>query len=176
MRKPEECAGCALTNEREEIALVEKIHRKVSRGGKADAFSTIWIPKGAIEDDETARAAAIRETIEEMRAKKKWMFVLKKIHAYDTFKVGSDGGRDVTDPKHIEVFGGVSIQREFRPTHPNHPRALWVPFANVKRYVKDDADRAAFDAFAPILSEISAELRKAMTTGRKNRKVFNLAA
>ncbi len=174
-RKPEQCAGCAIVNEREEIVLVEKIHSKVVVEEGVKPFSSMGIPKGGLNTKERPRRAAMRETREEICVDPALIAIIRKVHRYLTYKVGIDGNPDLSDPKDIHVFGAVSLQREFHPKHPIHPRAIWVPMDRVKRYMKNEIDREAFDTYAPIMSEISAELRRLMETGKKNRKIFAMA-
>ena len=124
--KKVECAGGIILNQKNEVAIVNQNH---------DSWS---LPKGHIDDGETALNAAIREIYEETGIINP--VLVKKIGYYDRYRLGLDGKDDLSELKTIHIFLFKSKQEKLKPIDKNNPEAKWVNIDEVENYLTHKKD------------------------------------
>lgn len=83
------------------------------------------LPKGHIEDEEDAHAAAIREIEEETGVTD--LTLIDDLGSYSRYKIGKDPKEeDTTELKTMHMFLFSTEEENLKPTDPDNPEAKWV--------------------------------------------------
>lgn len=107
-----ESAGGVVLNARGEILVVSQ--RGLS-----------WsLPKGHIDEGEDALAAAKREIHEESGISE--LELISDLGSYQRYKIGKDGGDDMSELKTMHMFLFRTNQEELNPVDSHNPEARWV--------------------------------------------------
>ncbi len=121
-----EVAGGIVVNVRGEIALV--------RNGP-----DFWgFPKGHIDEDENALAAARREIEEETGLRR--VTRTKELGSYERYKGTPDGGDDMSERKTIYMFLFTTKEETLAPTDSDNPEARWVRPDDVEKMLTHPKD------------------------------------
>lgn len=137
------CAGGVVVNDQGKIIVV-------SQHGNS------WsLPKGHINNGETARAAAEREIREETGVIK--LSFVKPLGSYERFRIGLDSPNDVTELKHIELFLYTTNESELNPEDPENPEARWVAPDEVADLLTHSKDSDFFIQVLPDVKEVIAK-------------------
>ena len=125
-------AGGVVVNPNGEILVVNQ---------HGDSWS---LPKGHIDEGETALEAAKREIFEESGVGE--LTLVKSLHSYERFRIGQGGvGEDRTELKQIEIFLFRANQAELAPRDPANPEARWVAKDEVSKLLTHPKDREFFE-------------------------------
>lgn len=117
----------------------------VSQNG--DSWS---LPKGHIDEGETALDAAKREILEESGVSE--LELVKELGTYERFRIGENGqGEDTTELKKITLFLFKTRQQDLKPIDSHHPEAVWVEKEKVADLLTHPKDK---DFFLQIKGEI----------------------
>ena len=130
--KHTQVAGGVVLNSRGEVLITNR-------------SNTSWsLPKGHIEDGESAREASVREIWEETGVND-LVFVLD-LGSYDRYRTSLDGGDDPSELKTIHMFLYTTPQMELAPTDSDvHPEAVWVSREKVSELLTHKKDKEFFD-------------------------------
>lgn len=137
--------GIILINEHNEITLVQ---------GKNTTYS---VPKGHVEKGETPLGALFREIYEEIGLAKELITLIQDqpITHYVRYKLGKDGGDDMSEEKHIDWYIGTVLgSPKLEPLDPDHPRAFWCALDDVSRYLSHPKDKEVFNHITPDIQSI----------------------
>lgn len=117
----------------------------VSQNGNA------WsLPKGHIDNNESAQEAAIREIAEESGISK--LNYVKKLGTYKRYRMATDPTQeDKSDLKTITIFLYSTPQTELKPSDPDNPEARWVDITLVTGFLTHPKDIEFFNAIVPQL-------------------------
>lgn len=104
---------------------------------------TSWsLPKGHIEEGENAIDAARREIYEESGIKN--LELIKDLGNYQRYKIGQNGGEDITELKTIAMFLFRTNENLLKPVDPENPDARWIEKAKVAELLTHPKDKEFF--------------------------------
>lgn len=125
-----ESAGGVVLNDKGKVLVVSQ------RG-------TSWsLPKGHIDPGEDKLTAARREIYEESGISH--VELLKDLGTYERYRIGRNGGEDLTEFKRIHIFLFRTNQLELKPVDPHNPQALWVDKSQVAGMLTHPKDQEFF--------------------------------
>lgn len=130
MPKFTQSGGGVVLNQRGEVLVVNQ---------NGDSWS---LPKGHLDEGETAAAAARREIMEEAGVNQ--LDLIRELGSYQRYKIALDGGDDLTEMKTIFMFLFSTTQEELVPQDPQNPEARWVPKAQVAALLTHPKDKEFF--------------------------------
>jgi 8-oxo-dGTP pyrophosphatase MutT (NUDIX family) len=108
---------------------------------------TSWsLPKGHIDEGETALEAARREIYEESGIRQ--LEFKKELGTYERYRIAKDGGDDISEFKTITIFLFTSAEMELRPVDPLNPEARWVKREGVAELLTHSKDKEFFISIA----------------------------
>lgn len=108
------------------------------------------LPKGHIEEGESAETAAMREIAEESGITD--LELVRELGTYRRYRIGRGGkGNDVTNQKIIAMFLFRTTQHQLAPRDPMHPEARWVSAERVADLLTHPKDKAFFQGVMPII-------------------------
>jgi len=110
------------------------------------------LPKGHIDDEETALDAAKREIYEESGVGD--LLFIKELGSYRRYKISLDGGDDMSEFKTILMFLFKTHQMDLKPIDPANPEARWVEVGKVAQLLTHEKDREFFES---IIQELSGQ-------------------
>lgn len=123
-------AGGVVVNPKGEVVLI-------GWGGK------VWsLPKGHIEEGETALEAAKREIYEECGVRQ--LELIREFPGYSRYKIAGDGGEDKSELKTMTMFLFKTNQVVLAPTDPGKPEARWVSKEKVANLLTHPKDKEFF--------------------------------
>ena len=131
-------AGGIVLNSRGEVLVT-------NQGGRS------WsLPKGHIDDGESAREAAAREIWEETGVNE--LVFVRDLGSYDRYRTALDGGDDEGELKTITMFLFTTSQMELGPIDSEmHPEARWVARGEVAALLTHRKDKEFFEQVVPVL-------------------------
>ena len=107
---------------------------------RGDSWS---LPKGHIDDGESAETAAKREIYEESGIAD--VILVKELGTYERYKIGKGGrGEDRRELKTITMFLFRTEEDELKPIDPHNPEARWVPQEKVADVLTQPKDKEFF--------------------------------
>ena len=132
-------AGGVVLNTKGEVLVVNQ---------NGDSWS---LPKGHLEEGETALEAAKREIYEESGVSK--LTYVKDFGTYERYRI-KDGGRgeDKRKLKSITLFLFTTMEEKLAPIDPSNPEARWVEKNKVAELLTHPKDK---EFFTSILSELN---------------------
>jgi ADP-ribose pyrophosphatase YjhB (NUDIX family) len=111
---------------------------------------TSWsLPKGHIDADEEALAAARREIFEESGICD--LEFVRELGTYERHRIGVDGGDDPSELKVITMFLFRTGETSLRPVDPENPEAKWVERTKVAGVLTHEKDKEFFQRIASTL-------------------------
>jgi 8-oxo-dGTP diphosphatase len=111
---------------------------------------TSWsLPKGHLENGENALTAARREILEETGIED--LDLVRELGSYQRYRIGLDGGDDMTELKTIRMFLFRTTQETLSPQDPENPEARWVERLKVATLLTHRKDREFFLGVAECL-------------------------
>lgn len=124
-------AGGVVINKHGKILVVAQKHNSWS------------LPKGGIEEGETALEAAKREIYEESGVKD--LEFIKELISYDRYKIGINGLNDKSELKNITLFlFKTDFIGELKPLDKDNPEARWVQREEVSKMLTNKIDGEVF--------------------------------
>lgn len=123
-------AGGIVLNSRGEVLVVNQNNSSWS------------LPKGHINEGESALRAAIREIREESGLVK--LDLIKELGTYKRYKLGMGGGDDKTEMKIITMFLFKTSETKLSPIDASNPVALWVSKNRVPDMLTHEKDKDFF--------------------------------
>lgn len=124
-------AGGAVLNTKGEILVVSQ---------RGDSWS---LPKGHIDEGETALEAAKREIYEESGISD--LELVGDLGTYERYRIGNNGiGEDTSELKSITIFLFRTGQTDLRPLDPDNPEARWVSLDEAITMLTHPKDREFF--------------------------------
>jgi ADP-ribose pyrophosphatase YjhB (NUDIX family) len=112
---------------------------------------TSWsLPKGHIDADEEALAAARREIFEESGNCD--LEFVRELGTYERYRIGVDGGDDPSELKVITMFLFRTGETSLRPVDPENPEAKWVERTKVAGVLTHEKDKEFFRSVERTLS------------------------
>ena len=106
----------------------------VSQNG--DSWS---LPKGHLDEGETALEAAQREIYEESGVRE--LQFVRELGTYERPRLALDGGDDASELKRITLFLFRTRQTKLEPQDPQHPEARWVDKEHVAALLTHRKDK-----------------------------------
>lgn len=128
--KQTQSAGGVVVNKSGQVLVVNQ---------KGRAWS---LPKGHIDPGESALDAAKREIYEESGVKQ--LELISELGSYQRYKIGLDGGDDISEYKTIFMFLFKTDQNELNPMDPENPEARWVSKTEAAGLLTSRKDREFF--------------------------------
>jgi len=120
----------------------------INRDGKVlivNQEGTSWsLPKGHIEDDETALDAAQREIYEESGIKD--LEFIKKLGTYRRHKINKNGEDDTSELKTIQIFLLKTEERKTQPIDHRNPEIKWLDKNDVSNWLTHRKDKEFFES------------------------------
>ena len=111
---------------------------------------TSWsLPKGHLEEGESALEAALREIREETGVTQ--LEFVRPLGSYSRYRIGADGGEDRSELKTIHLFLFRTGATELAPIDADNPEARWVERESVAGMLTHAKDR---EFFASVLDTI----------------------
>lgn len=133
-----ESAGGVVLNAKGEVLVVNQ---------NRDSWS---LPKGHVDEGESALEAARREIHEESGLNE--LDYVKALGSYERPRIGKHGaGSDRAEIKRITLFLFTTRQKRLRPLDPRNPEARWVERSKVCALLTHEKDR---EFFMSILSQL----------------------
>ncbi len=108
------------------------------------------LPKGHLDEGESALEAARREIFEESGIGR--LVLVKDLGAYERYRLGLDGGDDRSELKTIRMYLFTTDQEALKPTDPDNPEARWVEKDRVAELLTHVKDREFFMKILPELA------------------------
>ncbi len=109
------------------------------------------LPKGHLDEGESALEAAKREIYEESGVQK--LQLIKELGSYERPKISLQGGDDVSEIKRITLFLFKTTQTILRPVDPDNPEARWVEVSDVTDLLTHAKDKEFFLSIVPQLKD-----------------------
>ena len=104
---------------------------------------TSWsLPKGHIDPGENSLTAARREIYEESGISQ--VELIRELGSYQRYRIGKNGGEDLSEFKKIHIFMFKTSQRELKPIDPHNPQAMWVDKHKVADMLTHPKDQEFF--------------------------------
>ena len=128
--KQTKSAGGVVVNKNGQVLVVNQ---------KGRAWS---LPKGHIDSGESKLDAAKREIYEESGVNR--LELISELGSYQRYKIGLDGGDDVSESKTISMFLFKTDQDELNPLDPENPEARWVDKTEVAGLLTSRKDKEFF--------------------------------
>ena len=110
------------------------------------------LPKGHIDEGESALDAAKREIYEESGVQK--LQLIKELGSYERPKISLQGGDDVSEIKRITLYLFKTTQTILRPVDPDNPEARWVEASQVADLLTHAKDKEFFLSILPQLKDV----------------------
>ncbi len=110
------------------------------------------LPKGHIDEGESALEAAKREIYEESGVQK--LQLIKELGTYERPKISIRGGDDTSEIKRITLFLFKTTQAVLRPVDPDNPEARWVEASQVADLLTHAKDKQFFLSILPSLKDV----------------------
>ncbi len=130
--KSTESAGGIVLNDEGKILVVNQ-------------HGTSWsLPKGHLDPGEDALTAARREIYEESGVSQ--VELIRELGFYERYRIGQNGGEDLSEFKRIHVFLFKTAQKTLKPVDPHNPQALWVDKYQVAGMLTHPKDREFFES------------------------------
>jgi len=131
VEKISKSAGGVVLNSRNEVLVVSQ---------NGDSWS---LPKGHIDEGETALVAAKREILEETGISK--LEFIGELGTYKRYRIGINGqGEDSSELKQITVFLFKTKQQNLKPLDKDNPEALWIDKEKVAEFLTHPKDKEFF--------------------------------
>ena len=103
------------------------------------------LPKGHVDDGEDLLICAKREIHEESGIPAYALRYVRELGSYERYRIGLDGGDDVTEKKMITMFLFTTTwDKELKPYDPQNPQAKWVKQEQVASILTHPKDKAFF--------------------------------
>lgn len=109
------------------------------------------LPKGHLDEGESALEAARREIYEESGLQK--LDYVMELGSYERPKIALRGGDDVSEIKQIYLFLFTTTQTALRPIDPDNPEARWVKPDQVAGLLTHAQDKDYFTSLLPRLKK-----------------------
>ena len=103
------------------------------------------LPKGHIDEGESALEAAKREIYEESGIKN--LEFIKELGDYKRYRIALDGGDDKSELKHIFMFLFKTEEIELSPKDPDNPEARWLNFTDAVKLLSHPKDKEFLSEF-----------------------------
>ena len=100
------------------------------------------LPKGHIDEGESALDAAKREIYEESGVNQ--LQFISELGSYQRYKISLDGGDDMSEQKTITIFLFKTNQIELKPQDPENPEAKWIKVEDVVNLLTHRKDKEFF--------------------------------
>ncbi len=105
---------------------------------------TSWsLPKGHLEEGESAMAAALREIQEESGVSQ--LEFVREFGSYQRPKIGKFGGDDESEMKTITMFLFKTNETSLKPIDSENPEARWVKVEDVSNLLTHPKDKEFFE-------------------------------
>ena len=118
-------------------------------------FGTSWsLPKGHIDPGEDALDAARREILEESGVDE--LTLVRELGTYTRFRIGKDGGDDLSELKRIRMFLFTTTRTRLKPIDPENPEARWMLKDLVAGFLTHRKDREFYLSVLPTLGTLSS--------------------
>ena len=128
--KKTQSAGGVVTNDEGKVLVVSQ-------------HGTSWsLPKGHIDQGESALAAARREIYEESGIHE--LDLVRELGTYERYKIGVDGGDDRSELKEITMFLFRTSEKALCPVDADNPEARWVERSKVASLLTHERDKQFF--------------------------------
>lgn len=103
------------------------------------------LPKGHVDEGETALQAAKREIHEESGVTE--LELVKKLGEYERPRISKGGqGDDATEIKRIAMFLFTTTQQDLEPIDPGNPRAEWLGVDQVADRLTHQKDKEFYES------------------------------
>lgn len=133
-------AGGVVMNKEKQVLIVNQRGRAWS------------LPKGHVEQGETAQEAAEREIYEESGVKK--LTLIKELGTYKRHKLTSENKDNKEELKEITIFLFTTSEEKLAPRDPENPEARWVGIEHVENMLTHPKDKAFFKKIKPEVKNV----------------------